>query len=47
MTYKPAFRVYSTILNSSFYAYSAIVDSVVIVSFLLKKHYIPHPKYYR
>jgi len=35
---------YSTILNSFFYAYSAIVDSFAIVSFF-EKHYIA--QYYR
>jgi len=31
--------------KSFFYAYCAIVDSFVIVSFILEKHYIP--QYYR
>jgi len=33
MAYKPTFHAYSLILNSSFYAYSAIVDNFVIVFF--------------
>jgi len=33
MAHKPTFHAYSTILYSLFYAYSAIVDSFVIVSF--------------
>jgi len=41
MVYKPVFHVYSAILNCSFYAYSAIVDSFVIVCFYVAKHYIP------
>jgi len=40
MPYNPAFRVYSAILNSSFNAYSAIVDNFVIVCFYVEKHYI-------
>jgi len=32
---------YSAILDSFFYAYGAIVDSFVKVSFFLEKHYIP------
>jgi len=40
MTYNPAFHAYRTILNSSFYTYSAIVDSFVIVCFNFEKHYI-------
>jgi len=36
MAYSPVFHAYSTILNSSFYAYSAIVDSFVIVFFILR-----------
>jgi len=43
--YKPAFHVCNAILESFFYAYRAIVDSFVIVSFFLEKHYIP--QYYR
>jgi len=43
--YKPAFHTYRAILESFFYAYSAIVDSFLIVSFFLEKHYIP--QYYR
>ena len=39
------FHVYSAILESFFYADSAIVDSFVIVSFFLKKHCIL--QYYR
>jgi len=31
--YKPSFRIYTAILESFFYAYSAIVDSFVIISF--------------
>jgi len=34
--YKPAFHIYRAILESFFYAYSAIVDSFVIVSFFLR-----------
>jgi len=45
MARKPAFHVYSAMLDVFFYAYSAIVDSFVIVSFFLEKHYIP--QYYR
>jgi len=41
MAYNPAFHAYSTILNISFYAYNAILDSFVIVCFYLEKHYIP------
>jgi len=41
MAYKPAFHACSAILNSSFYAYSAIVDSFVIVCVYVEKHYIP------
>jgi len=40
MAYNPAFHVYRAILNSSFYAYSAIVDSFVIVCFYAEKHYV-------
>jgi len=36
MAYKSTFHAYSTILDSFFYGYSAIVDSVVIVSFFLR-----------
>ena len=36
--YKPALHIYGAILESFFYAYSAIVDSFVIVSFFLEKH---------
>ena len=39
--YKPVFHIYRAILESFFYAYSAIVDNFVIVSFFLEKHYIP------
>jgi len=39
--YKPDFHIYRAILESFFYAYSAIVDSFVTVSFFLEKHYIP------
>jgi len=35
-----AFHACSAILVSFFYAYSAIVDSFVKVSFFLEKHYI-------
>jgi len=35
--YKPALHIYGAILESFFYAYSAIVDSFVIVSFFLEK----------
>ena len=37
--YKPAFHIYRAILESFFYAYSAIVDSFVIVSLCLEKHF--------
>jgi len=40
--YKPTFHIYRAILESFFYAYSAIVDSFVIVSFFLEKHYISY-----
>jgi len=43
MAYKPASLDPSSILDSLFYAYSAIVYCIVIASFL--KHYIP--QYYR
>jgi len=43
--YKPAFHIYIATLQSFFYAYRAIVDSFVTVSFFLEKHYIP--QYYR
>jgi len=43
--YKPTFHVCNAILESFFYGYRAIVDSFVIVSFFLEKHYIP--QYYR
>jgi len=36
MAYRPAFHAYSNILHSFFYAYSAIADGFVIVSFFLK-----------
>jgi len=41
MAYNPAFHGYSGTLNSSFYAYSPIVDSFVIVCFYVEKHHIP------
>jgi len=41
MAHVPAFHTNGAILNSSFYAYSAIVDSFVIVCFYVEKHYIP------
>jgi len=41
MANNPDFHAYSTILNSSFYAHSGIVDSFVIVCFYVEKHYIP------
>ena len=41
MAYIPAFHSYNPILNSSFYAYSDIVDSFVIDYFYVEKHYIP------
>jgi len=34
---KPAFHICRAILESFFYAYSAIVDSFVMVSFFLRK----------
>ena len=37
--YKPDFRIYRAILESFCYAYSAIVDSFVIVSFFLERLY--------
>jgi len=43
--YWPAFHICRAILESFFYAYSAIVENFVIISFFLEKHYIPH--YYR
>jgi len=39
--YKPAFHIYRATLESFFYAYRAIVDSLVTVSFFLEKHYTP------
>jgi len=45
MAYKLAFHDYSSILHSFFYAYSAIVDNLVIVSFFHEKHCIL--QYYR
>jgi len=44
---KPISPIFISIelLESFFYAYSAIVDSFVIASFFLEKHYIP--QYYR
>jgi len=45
MPYKMAFHVYSPILDIFLYAYSAIVNSFVTVSFFLEKYYIP--QYYR
>jgi len=39
---KTAFHIYRAILESFFYVHSATVDSFVIVSFFLEKHYIPH-----
>ena len=41
MAYKPAFHAHSAILDSFVYAYSAFVDSCVIVPFFLEKHCIP------
>jgi len=41
MAYNPTFQTSRAILNSSFYAYSATVDSFVIVCFYVEKHYIP------
>jgi len=41
MAHRPTFHANSTILDSFIHAYGAIVDSFVIVSFLLEKHYIP------
>jgi len=40
MANKAAFHAYCAILTSFFYAYSAIVDSFVIVSLFLEKHCI-------
>ena len=40
--YKPAFHIYRAVLESFFYVHRATVDSFVIVSFFLEKHYIPH-----
>ena len=40
MAYKQVFHACSAILDSFFYAYSAIVDSLVMVSFFLKEDYI-------
>jgi len=45
MTCKPAFHAHSAILDSFFYACSAIVDSFERVYLFLEKHYIP--QYYR
>jgi len=45
MVYKPGFHANSAILDSLFYAYGVIVDSFVIVSLFLEKHYIL--QYYR
>jgi len=39
MAYKQAFHAHSPMLDGFVYAYSAIVDSFVIVSFFLEKHY--------
>jgi len=36
MSYKPAFHANNAIPDSFFYAYSAIVDSFAIVSYLLR-----------
>jgi len=36
-----AIHAYSAILNSSFYAYSVVVDSFVIACFYVEKHCIP------
>jgi len=36
--YEPAFHIDRAILERFFYAYSAIVDSFVIVSFLLRNN---------
>jgi len=36
MAYKQALHAYSAVQDSFFYAYSAIVDSSVIVSFFLR-----------
>jgi len=42
MAYKRAFHTDGATLHSFFYAYSAIVHNVVIVSLVcLEKHYIP------
>jgi len=43
--YKPAFHINRATQESFFYAYGAIVDTFVTVSFFLEKHYIP--QYYR
>jgi len=47
--YKPAIHIYRAILESFLYTYSAVVDSFVIVSFFLEKHYsmFHTPQYYR
>ena len=39
--YKLTFHLYRAILESFFYAYSAIVDDFVDSFFFLEKHYIP------
>jgi len=36
VAYKPAFHIYRAILESFFYAYSAIVDNLAIVFFFLR-----------
>jgi len=41
MAYNPAFHAYSGILNISFYVYSTIMDSFVIVCFYVEKNYTP------
>jgi len=38
MAYNLVFRAYGAILNSSFHAYSAIVDSFVIAFFMLRNN---------
>jgi len=38
MTYKLVFHACSSILDSSFYVYSAIMDSFVIVSLFIEKY---------
>jgi len=44
--YKPAFHSHRPILESFFYAYSAIVDSFAIVSFFRENNVFHTPQYY-